>query len=152
MKKFNNLMTYESFIVINEGIKTPQLTPEMKKEIDAFIQKNRSWLQKALAKFQGKSPQEIANMIATPNAVPVKEGVISNKLKEIGNKVKGSIGNWLSAMSTGTAIAGFGSALVGLFQLASTSSVTQFLTGGAIALLVSIVIYAVSQVFGTTQP
>lgn len=148
MKKLNNLMTYESYIMINERIKVPELSQEMKADIDAFVAKNKDWLQKILIKFKDKSSQEITTMLATPSA-PVTEGVISDKLKEVGNKIKSNIGNWLTNLSTGVAITSFGTMLIGVFQLAQAGVVTGFLSGGALALIASIVIYAVGQVFSS---
>ncbi len=150
MKKFNNLMTYESYNMVNEGIKVPELSQQMKADIDAFVAKNKAWLQKVLINFKGKSAQEITTMLATPSAPtsPVTEGVITDKLKEVGNKIKSNIGNWLTSLSTGVSVASFGTMLFGLFQLAQSGAVTNFLSGGALALLASVVIYAVGKVFG----
>lgn len=149
MKKFNNLMTYESYNMVNEGIKVPELSQQMKADIDAFVAKNKAWLQKALVNFKGKSSQEITTMLATPGdpTSPVTEGVITDKLKEIGNKIKSNIGKWLISLSTGVSVASFGTMLFGLFQLVQSGAVTSFLSGGALALLSSIVIYAAGEVF-----
>ena len=145
-----HIKSFESFDIdiINEGIKLPELSEEMKQTLDKFIQKNKAWLQKVLAKFNGKSPQEISNMITSP--APVTEGVISDKMKQIGNNVKANLGKYINNMATGAAFGAFGSMLIGLFQLAQTDVVTHFLSGGMIAMLIAIVIYAVGQIFPQT--
>ena len=140
MKHLNHLQTFESFdndMMINESV---QLSDNLKQKIKEFVAKYRNILVKILAPFKGKSEQEIIQAIQT-----------KTRANEGWSDIKNIISKFFNIASMGTSGVGLLSALYGLFQLAQTDMAGKPLIGGAIAILAAIVMYAVSQIFSTTD-
>jgi len=133
-----HLMTFESFVTtsVNENMNLPTLSEEQKQKIQQYVNQNLEKIKNLFLPLKGKSVQEIINYLnpfAKKLQTPATEGIV---------------GNVLGKISTGASVGGMASMLYGLFQLANTGGVTNFLTGGAITMLAAIVIYVLSLVFG----
>ena len=137
-----HLMTFESFVItsVNENMNLPTLSEEQKQKIQQYVNKNLDKIKNLFSPLKGKSVQEIINYL-NPFAKKLQTPAAT----------EGIVGNVLGKISTGVSVGSMASMLYGLFQLANTGSVTNFLTGGSIAMLASIVIYVLSLVFGNEK-